>query len=139
MPQSWFQGAPLALQRSSKLKKINFNLIWHLFSLLSGAVAGISEGSSSLKGVAWVTPLVIGFVIVVAMIATAALVYVRKAANTNSTINSAKFPVNLTPVLFSGRGDPVKKNSTTPTFREFQVNWNITVMQYYHNGEFSLN
>ena len=53
---------------------------------------------------------------------TAALVYVRKAANTNSTINSAKFPVNLTPVLFSGRGDPVKKNSTTPTFREFQVN-----------------
>ena len=76
----------------------------------------------------------IGFVIVVAMIATAALVYVRKAANTNSTINSAKFPVNLTPVLFSGRGDPVKKNSTTPTFREFQVNWNITIMQYYNNG-----
>ena len=72
---------------------------------------------------AWVTPLVIGFVIVVAMIATAALIYVRKAATTNSShVNSAKFPVNLTPVLFSGRGDPVKKNSsTTPTFREFQV------------------
>ena len=65
----------------------------------------------------------IGFVIVVAMIATAAcaLVYVRKAANTKSTINSAKFPVNLTPVLFSGRSDPVKKNLTTPTFREFQI------------------
>ena len=70
---------------------------------------------------AWVTPLVIGFVIVVAMIATAALIYVRKAATTNSAVNSAKFPVNLTPVLFSGRGDPVKKNAATPTFREFQV------------------
>ena len=55
------------------------------------------------------------------MIATAALIYVRKAATTNSAVNSAKFPVNLTPVLFSGRGDPVKKNAATPTFREFQV------------------
>ena len=55
------------------------------------------------------------------MIATAALIYVRKAATTNSALNSAKFPVNLTPVLFSGRGDPVKKNAATPTFREFQV------------------
>ncbi len=83
-----------------------------------GAVAGISEGAS-LKGVAWVTPLVIGFVVVIAIIATAALIYVRKANSVNNA-NSNKFPVNLTPVLFDGR-DHVKKHSTTPTFREFQL------------------
>ena len=83
-----------------------------------GAAAGISEGAA-LKGVAWLTPLVIGFVIVIAMIATAALVYVRKAAATNN-VQRGKFPVNLTPVLFHGR-DSGKKNSATPTFREFQL------------------
>ena len=87
-----------------------------------GAVAGISEGaasSSSLKGVAWVTPLVIGFVVVIALIATAALIYVRKAAGANNA-NSNKFnPVNLTPVLFNSRDS--KKSTATPTFREFQL------------------
>ena len=80
-----------------------------------GAVAGIAED----KGVAWITPLIIGFVVVVALIATAALVYVRKAASANTATH--KFPVNLTPIMFnSGRG---KKSapSSAPTFREFQL------------------
>ena len=83
-----------------------------------GAAAGISETGAAIEGVVWVTPLVIGFVVVIAMIATAALIYVRKAANANN--NAAKFPVNITPVLFNTREHP-KKNSATPTFREFQL------------------
>ena len=64
-------------------------------------------------------PYFTGFVVVVALIATAALIYVRKAANTNSTAH--KFPVNLTPIMFtSGRGKKPAP-SAAPTFREFQL------------------
>ncbi len=70
-------------------------------------MAGISE---NIKGAAWITPLVIGFVIAVAIIATAALVYVRRSALVN-TIHSrsgqdakqARLPINLTPIFFGGK------------------------------------
>ena len=61
-----------------------------------------------------------GFVVVVALIATAALIYVRKAAATNATAH--KFPVNLTPMMFnSGRGKKPAPSAAIPTFREFQL------------------
>ena len=73
---------------------------------------------TTLKGVAWVTPLIIGFVIAIALIATAALVYVKRAAsNLNTTSN--KLPVNLTPILFGGRDQG--KKTVTPNLREFQL------------------
>ena len=68
---------------------------------------------------AWVTPLIIGFVIAIALIATAALVYVKRAAsNLNTTSN--KLPVNLTPILF-GAGRDQGKKTATPNLREFQL------------------
>ena len=74
---------------------------------------------TTLKGVAWVTPLIIGFVIAIALIATAALVYVKRAAsNLNTTSN--KLPVNLTPILF-GAGRDQGKKTATPNLREFQL------------------
>ena len=67
---------------------------------------------------AWVTPLIIGFVVAIALIATAALVYVKRAAsNLNTTSN--KLPVNLTPILFGGRDQG--KKTVTPNLREFQL------------------
>ena len=67
---------------------------------------------------AWVTPLIIGFVVAIALIATAALVYVKRAAsNLNTTSN--KLPVNLTPILFGGREQG--KKTVTPNLREFQL------------------
>ena len=77
----------------------------------------LSDGTT-LKGVAWVTPLIIGFVVAIALIATAALVYVKRAAsNLNTTSN--KLPVNLTPILFGGRDQG--KKTVTPNLREFQL------------------
>ena len=74
---------------------------------------------TTLKGVAWVTPLIIGFVVAIALIATAALVYVKRAASNLST-TSNKLPVNLTPILFGGGRDQGKKTAT-PNLREFQL------------------
>ena len=82
-----------------------------------GAPAGISD-DPSLKGVAWVTPLIIGFVVAIALIATAALIYVKRVASSVGTASN-KLPVNLTPMLFSGRDHG--KKTTTPNLREFQL------------------
>ena len=66
----------------------------------------------------WVTPLIIGFVVAIALIATAALIYVKRAAS-NLTSTTNKLPVNLTPILFGGRD--TGKKTATPNLREFQL------------------